>query len=71
MPRGAGPKREREYRELEYKFEESRRYRGREKEVAAPIKLSSGDLRKIESHEKAHKNRRGVLTGIEKRREAA
>ena len=37
MPRGASPKREREYKTLEHKFEESGRYRGREKEVAARI----------------------------------
>lgn len=117
MPRGASPKREREYEELEHKFEESGRYGGREKEVAARIvnkqraqygetkgekqkdregrspgrglpipeyqhltiaqvdrklpKLSPGDLRKIESYEKAHKNRKGVFAAIEKRRKAA
>lgn len=37
MPRGASPKREREYQEIEKKFEKSGRYRGREKEVAARI----------------------------------
>ncbi len=37
MPRGASPKREREYKELEQKFEKSGRYKGREKEVAARI----------------------------------
>ncbi|MBV9673056.1 MAG: hypothetical protein JO076_09575 [Verrucomicrobia bacterium] len=37
MPRGANPKREREYRELEQKFEQEGRYKGREKEVAARI----------------------------------
>ena len=37
MPGGASPKREREYRKLENKFEKSGRYRGREKEVAARI----------------------------------
>lgn len=37
MPRGASQKREREYRELEHKFERSGRYKGREKEVAARI----------------------------------
>ncbi len=37
MPRGASPKREREYRELEHRFEKEGRYRGREEEVAARI----------------------------------
>jgi len=36
MPRGASPKREREYRELENRFDEGR-YKGREKEVTARI----------------------------------
>lgn len=37
MPRGASPKREREYRELERRFEKTGRYKGREREVAARI----------------------------------
>ena len=37
MPRGASPKREREYREIEHRFEKEGRYKGREKEVAARI----------------------------------
>ena len=37
MPKGASPKREREYKELEHKFEEEGRYPGREEEVAARI----------------------------------
>ena len=37
MPRGASPKREHEYKELEHKFEEEGRYKGREEEVAARI----------------------------------
>jgi hypothetical protein len=37
MPRGADPKREREYRELKHKFKESGRYKGREEEVASRI----------------------------------
>ena len=37
MPKGANPKREREYKELEHKFEEEGRYKGREEEVAARI----------------------------------
>ncbi len=37
MPRGASPKREREYEELKDRFEEEGRYKGREEEVAARI----------------------------------
>lgn len=37
MPRGASPKREREYKKLEHEFEKSGRYKGREEEVAARI----------------------------------
>ncbi len=37
MPRGASPKREREYRELKHRFKEEGRYRGREAEVASRI----------------------------------
>ena len=37
MPRGASPKREREYNEIKEKFHEEGRYRGREEEVAARI----------------------------------
>src|SRR3954452_14692899 len=37
MPRGASPKREREYKELVSEFGKEGRYRGREEEVAARI----------------------------------
>jgi len=37
MPRGASPKREREYEKLKSQFEETGRYKGREKEVASRI----------------------------------
>lgn len=37
MPRGASPKREREYDELKERFKEEGRYKGRETEVAARI----------------------------------
>jgi hypothetical protein len=37
MPRGASPKREHEYKELEHQFEQEGRYPGREEEVAARI----------------------------------
>ncbi len=37
MPRGASPKREKEYEELKDKFKKSGRYKGREAEVASRI----------------------------------
>jgi hypothetical protein len=37
MPRGASPRREREYRELTAEFKQEGRYEGREEEVAARI----------------------------------
>jgi len=37
MPRGASPRREREYRELKRKFHQEHRYPGREEEVASRI----------------------------------
>lgn len=37
MPRGADPKREREYNDLKDEFKKERRYPGREEEVAARI----------------------------------
>jgi len=37
MPRGASPKREKEYEELKGKFHKEHRYPGREEEVAARI----------------------------------
>lgn len=37
MPRGANPKREREYQELKHEFKKEGRYKGREEEVAARI----------------------------------
>lgn len=37
MPKGASPKREHEYQELEHKFKQEGRYPGREEEVAARI----------------------------------
>jgi hypothetical protein len=37
MPRGASPKREKEYEELKDKFHDEGRYKGREEEVAARI----------------------------------
>ncbi len=37
MPRGASPKREREYKELKSKFKQEGRYAGHEEEVASRI----------------------------------
>ncbi len=37
MPRGASPKREREYEKLKHDFKKEGRYKGREEEVAARI----------------------------------
>jgi hypothetical protein len=37
MPRGASPKREKEYKELKSKFKKEHRYAGREEEVASRI----------------------------------
>src|ERR1700685_4473212 len=37
MPRGASPKREREYKKIEKELEKEGRYKGREKEAAARI----------------------------------
>lgn len=37
MPRGASPKREREYEDLKERFKEEGRYKGREEEVASRI----------------------------------
>ena len=37
MPKGASPKREHEYKEIEEKFKKEGRYPGREEEVAARI----------------------------------
>ncbi len=37
MPRGASPKREKEYRELKSEFQKSGRYQGRQEEVASRI----------------------------------
>jgi hypothetical protein len=116
MPRGASPKREREYEELKEKFQKSGRYKGRAKEVAArivnkqraqygetkgekqkdregkspdrnlPIRnyqhltmsevknnikdLSKSDLKKVESYESKHKDRKGVHDAIDRARAA-
>jgi hypothetical protein len=53
MPRGASPKREREYKKIEKKFEKEGRYKGREEEVAARIvnkqRAKAGETKKAGS----------------------
>ena len=53
MPRGVSAKREREYKEIEQKFEKEGRYKGREKEVAARIvnkqRAKAGETKKAPS----------------------
>src|SRR3954464_10387583 len=116
MPRGASPKREKEYEELKSEFKKEGRYKGREEEVASrivnkqraqfgetkrekqkdregkspdrnlPIRnyqhltmsegkkkiedLSKSELKKVESYESKHKDRKGVHDAIERARAA-
>lgn len=60
MPRGAGAKREREYRELKKKFHKSGRYGGRADEVAARIvnkqRAQYGETKGEKEEEKKGKN---------------
>lgn len=60
MPRGASPKRERQYEELQKEFRKSGRYRGREKEVAARIvnkqRAMYGETRHARRQEKKGRN---------------
>jgi len=56
MPRGASPKREREYKEIEKSLEKEGRYKGREKEVAARIvnkqRAKAGETKKSSSNKR-------------------
>ena len=56
MPRGASPKREREYKKIEHKLEKEGRYKSREKEVAARIvnkqRAKKGETKKKSSSKK-------------------
>jgi hypothetical protein len=56
MPRGASAKREREYKEIEKKFEKEGRYKGREEEVASRIvnkqRAKAGETKKASSTKK-------------------
>ena len=56
MPRGASPKREREYKELKQEFKQEHRYPGREEEVAARI---VNKQRRAHGETKAQKSRSG------------
>lgn len=59
MPRGASPKREREYQKIERKFKKEGRYKGREEEVAARIvnqqRAASGETEKYH-HKPVHRS---------------
>jgi hypothetical protein len=61
MPRGVSPKREREYKKIEKKFEKEGRYKGREKEVAARIvnkqRAKAGETKKSSSKRKRSKKK--------------
>src|SRR5260370_33905022 len=70
MPRGVSPKREREYKEIEKKFEKEGRYRGREKEVAARIinkqRAEAGETtRSSSTKRKPAKKRRQMASTVE------
>ena len=60
MPRGANPKREREYEELKEKFQKSGRYGNRAPEVAARIvnkqRAEYGETKGEKQEEKKHEN---------------
>lgn len=60
MPRGASPKREREYRELKHRFKEEHRYPGREEEVASRIvnkqRREQGETKGQKKQEREHRN---------------
>jgi hypothetical protein len=57
MPRGASPKREREYNELKKEFQEEGRYKGREEEVASRIvnkqRAQAGETKSAKSKKKS------------------
>lgn len=60
MPRGASPKREREYEELKDRFKKEGRYQGRETEVAARIvnqqRAQYGETKGAKQQEKTGKS---------------
>ncbi len=59
MPRGASPKREREFKELKKKFQSEGRYKGRQTEVAARIvnkqRAEKGETKSAKSKSKKRK----------------
>jgi hypothetical protein len=61
MPRGVSPKREREYKEIEKKFEKEGRYEGREAEVASRIvnkqRAKAGETKKASSKKKTSRKK--------------
>lgn len=61
MPRGASPKREREYKTLVKKFKSKGRYKGRAKEVAARIvnkqRSRAGETKSSKSRKKSRSRR--------------
>jgi hypothetical protein len=62
MPGGVSPEREREYKEIEKKFEKEGRYQGREKEVAARIvnkqRAKAGETKKRSSTKRKRSGKR-------------
>ena len=60
MPRGASPKREREYKELKSEFRKEGRYKGREEEVASRIvnkqRAQYGETKKAKRQERQGKS---------------
>jgi hypothetical protein len=62
MPRGVGPKREREYKKIEKKIEKEGRYKGREKEVAARIvnkqRAKAGETKKAPSTKRKRRKKK-------------
>jgi hypothetical protein len=74
MPRGASPKREREYKELEHKFKEEGRYLGREEEVAARIvnkqRAETGEAETTQGHSR-HPTRRRTMKKAATRRSSS
>lgn len=80
MPRGASPKREREYEKLKSKFQKSGRYGQRATEVAARIvnkqRAEHGETKGETSHEKkgpspAHKAKRSNRSSSTRKTAAA
>ncbi len=64
MPRGASPKREREYKELKSKFKKNGRYKGREEEVASRIvnkqRAEHGETKKAKRRKSGSSHKRAA-----------